>query len=85
MIVTVPLWNLIADVIERYALKPVEDGLPEKSGEYLCVNEYGGFQVLVYSEKHKGFNCHDEHDDAPFKIDVVAWCELPEIPGGVKK
>lgn len=77
-----PLWDHIVKILESYCLK---SGVPEKSGEYLCMNEYGGFQVLVYSDRHKGFNCHDEYDETPFKLDVVAWCELPEIPGGVKK
>ena len=81
VIITIPMWRHIVGILEKYCLRT---GLPEKSGEYLCMNEYGGFQVLVYSEKHKAFNCHDEYDETPFKIDVVAWCELPEVPGGVK-
>ena len=71
------LWYHIANILDSYCLK---DGLPKKSGEYLCWCKYNYFTVLSYSEKHKMFNCRDEFDVKDLcPIEVVAWCELPEV------
>ena len=76
MTISHELWDHIINILDSYCLK---DGVPEKSGKYLCwcKNEY--FTVLHYSDKHKKFNCHDEDKETPFVIEVVAWCELPEV------
>lgn len=79
--VSKPLWDCIADVLDSYSWKT---GSPEKSGEYLCLTKYNNFRVLPYSKKHGAFNCHDDHDDDCFKINVIAWCELPKLPEELK-
>lgn len=76
-----PLWDHIVKMLESHCLKT---GLPIKSGDYLCLGKHGNFNVLHYSERHKAFNCRDEFDVTPYKLEVIAWCELPEIPGEMK-
>ena len=73
---------------------PVEEKLPEKSGEYLVFTKYsytnlvgrGSVSVLVYSAKHKKFNTFDSMDDETASrveiTNVVHWAELPEPPEG---
>ena len=73
-----PVFDYIINLLDSYCLK---ESLPEKSGNYLCLCDNGMFAVLHYSEKHKKFNCHDESYSTLFAIKVVAWCELPEVPG----
>ena len=76
MTISHELWDHIINILDSYCLK---ECLPKKSGEYLCLNDAGRFQVLHYSKRHGAFNCRDESNETPFKIDVVAWCELPEV------
>lgn len=71
-----PLWDHIMKMLESYCLKT---DLPGESGEYLCLCDNGRFSVLPYSNKYKKFNCHDDDERTPFVINVVAWCELPEV------
>lgn len=79
--VSKPLWDHIADVLDSYGW---ETGSPEKSGEYLCFTEKGNFRVFPYSKKHNAFNAYDDHDDDRFKVEVIAWCELPDVPEELK-
>lgn len=80
--VSKPLWDHIADLLDSYGWKT---GSPEKTGRYLCLSDTGWISVLSYSKKHDAFNCHDNHSNDYFKIDVIAWCELPEVPEELKK
>ena len=81
--VSKPLWDCIADVLDSYSWKT---GSPEKSGEYLCFTKNNYFTVLPYSEKHKLFNVRDEFEVKDlYQIDVIAWCELPELPEELRK
>ena len=73
---------------------PVEERLPEVSGEYLVFMKYttellkgrGNEDVLVYSAYHKKFNTWDSMDEETVErvaITVVThWAELPEPPEG---
>ena len=77
MTISHELWDHIINILDSYCLK---DGVPEKSGKYLCwcKNEY--FTVLPYSEKHKVFNAYDGLEVNDLRpIEVIAWCELPEV------
>ena len=74
---------------------PVEERLPEKSGEYLVFMKYEdqtllkgmGYPYLVcYSARHKSFNTFDCMDDKKaaelaFRK-VTHWAERPEPPEG---
>ena len=80
--VSKPLWDCIADVLDSYSWKTDP---PEKSGRYLCLNEYGAFSVYEYSKRHDAFNAHDECDEVLWEIKVIAWCELPELPEELRK
>lgn len=79
------LWDHIANILEQYTLTPVKDHPPEKSGEYLCLCDNGRFTVLHYSKRHNAFNAHDECHEATWEINVIAWCELPEVPEELKE
>ena len=80
--VSKPLWDHIADALDSYGWKT---GSPEKSGQYLCLTKKGFFRVLPYSKRHNAFNTDDYFDHDLFKVEVIAWCELPEVPEELKK
>ena len=73
---------------------PVEERLPEVSGEYLVFIKYttailkgrGNEDVLTYSAKHKTFNGYDSMDEETASrvavTDVTHWAEQPEPPEG---
>ena len=73
---------------------PVEERLPEVSGEYLVFIKYttpilqgrGCEDSLAYSAKHKTFNGFDSMDDETASrvavTNVTHWAELPEPPEG---
>lgn len=56
----------------------VEDGLPEKSGDYLAFTEKGIFMVLSYSEIHRAFNAYDWCENIT-PIRCTHWMPLPEV------
>lgn len=80
--VSKPLWDHIADVLDSYGWKK---GSPEKSGQYLCLTENKIVDVIHYSKKHNVFNAFDEDHDVLYAINVIAWCELPELPEELSK
>ena len=57
----------------------VEDGLPEKSGDYLAFTEKGIFMVLSYSEIHRAFNAYDWCENIT-PIRCTHWMPLPDPP-----
>lgn len=46
-------------------------GLPEKSGKYVVITNYGAVATYPYSEKYKTFNAYDENSE-----DVIKECKL---------
>ena len=74
---------------------PIEERLPEKSGNYLVFMKYdnqillkgmGHHYVVGYSAQHESFNTFDGMDDESaaelaFR-NVTHWAELPEPPAG---
>jgi hypothetical protein len=59
----------------------VDDGLPEKSGEYLTWHN-GYFGLLNYSAELNGWNIM-HHDDRSTEIkSVTHWMPLPDAPKG---
>ena len=73
---------------------PVEERLPEVSGEYFVFVKYtidilhgrGNEDVLTYSAKHKTFNGFDSMDEKTAQRvavrNVTHWAERPEPPEG---
>lgn len=59
---------------------PVDERLPEKSGEYIAFTEYGFRNTLNYSARHKAFNAFDESSNIA-EIHCSHWMPLPEPPG----
>lgn len=57
---------------------PVEDALPDKLAEVLCVTEVGYVAFLWYNPKHKLFNVYD--GDVQNAIEVTHWMYAPEPP-----
>lgn len=78
---SVMMWDHIADILESYGWKT---GFPERDGRYVCLCYNDDVHILPYSKEYDSFICHDEWY-APFKVDVIAWCELPELPEELKK
>ena len=63
----------------------VEDRLPDKSGEYIILNDAGHQDVLMYSKKYKLFNACDffeEYFVVKNSIKVTHWMPLLEMPKG---
>lgn len=58
------------------------DGLPDKSGRYMCVPyRTGKISTLEYSDKYKAFNAMDDYDAefvSKFSIKVELWAEMPK-------
>ena len=54
-----------------------KDGLPMKSGDYLCFVNNGYYESLPFSKRHKAFNCYDNFDKTDCKIDVLLWANYP--------
>jgi len=62
---------------------PVAERLPEKSGWYLVVTDFGdcrGCSVLAYSYRHKAFNAFDGLEDCVNAIPCTHWMPAPELP-----
>jgi hypothetical protein len=53
--------------------------LPQRSGDYLCLNVSGLWQVLSYSKKHQAFNASDYLDETNCSMQCTHWAELPEV------
>lgn len=76
----VSAWNMRAD-----GWIPVDERLPEKSGEYICLSRTAIRHVLDYSAKHKKFNACDSLSEQladSYSINVMYWQPLPEPPKG---
>ena len=54
-----------------------KDGLPKKSGDYLCFVNNLYYESLSFSVRHKAFNCYDRFDETDTKIDVLLWAKYP--------
>ena len=55
-----------------------KDGLPKKSGDYLCFVNNLYYESLPFSVRHKAFNCFDQFDTTDTKIeDVTLWANYP--------
>ena len=55
-----------------------KDGLPMKSGDYLCFVDNLYYTSLSFSARHKAFNCYDRDDIPDSKIeDVTFWAKYP--------
>lgn len=71
---------------------PVEERLPETSGEYLVFISYDnipecGYPYLIrYSAFHKAFNAFDSQDSSSVKkyafTRITHWAEIPCPPEG---
>ena len=61
---------------------PVEEALPEQSGEYLTTSALGACAVLNFSAKYGLFNAFDDSDKKSAEKyairKVVAWQPLPQ-------
>lgn len=53
----------------------IKEGLPEKSGDYICLMKSEQIVTVHYSSKHKMFNTDDELDKTDTNLNdrVVAW------------
>lgn len=60
-------------------LHDVRDKLPDKSGDYICVDHYGRWWQLHYSTRNRAFNSHDRDEVATYALYPDYWAELPEI------
>ena len=55
-----------------------KDGLPKKSGDYLCFVDNRYYESLPFSVRHKVFNCYDQFDKTDTKIEnVTLWANYP--------
>lgn len=61
---------------------PVSERLPEKSGEYLTLDDYGLRTVLEFSEVHQAFNASD-YIPNDSEIHCTHWMPLPAPPSEV--
>lgn len=69
------------DVAPKIDWISVDDGLPEKSGEYLTWHN-GYFGLINYNAELHGWNIM-HHDDRSTEIkSVTHWMPLPEAPKG---
>lgn len=61
-----------------------KEGLPDKSGTYVCYNKFGEIQTLPFSNDHKAFNAND-WQDSKFAMknnlndSIVKWVEIQEF------
>ena len=70
-----------ADVAPRAEWIRVEERLPEKSCEYLCVSRTGVIYLMQYSHRYKAFNATDDEDGDRWKLgSITHWMPLPEPP-----
>ena len=77
--------HLIANGVTVQEWISVEDRLPDKSGEYIILNDAGHQDVLMYSKKYKLFNACDffeEYFVVKNSIKVTHWMPLLEMPKG---
>lgn len=64
--------------VKFYEVK--KDGLPKKSGDYLCFVGNRYYTSLSFSTRHQAFNCRDFDSDTDTKIeDVTFWANYPTI------
>ena len=55
------------------------DKLPDKSGDYICIDHYGRWWQLHYSKRNRAFNSYDHDAKATYALYPDYWAELPEI------
>ena len=71
------------DVVPRTTWISVEERLPEKSCEYLCVSRTGVIYLMQYSHRYKAFNATDDEDGDRWKLGgITHWMPLPDPPKG---
>lgn len=71
---------------ERGRWVSVTERLPEESGDYLVVYEWGGMSKIEWSKKHGQWNNSDliERDDVNAMRDITHWMPLPAAPSGTE-
>ena len=66
---------------EEHRWIPVTERLPEESGDYLVILDWGTMCVLEFSKVHQAFNASDSiPNDA--EIFCTHWMPLPQPPKG---
>ena len=71
------------DIVFNFHL--VEDGLPEKSGEYYVITSGGFVDHMDYSKRHKMFNVFDFDKTTETAIGVIAWADVPDELKAIKE
>lgn len=63
------------NLVTRLTFIPTAERLPDKAGDYLCINSCSYITTLNFNTIHNMFNVSD--DDVKTAITPLAWAKIP--------